>query len=191
MDHSLSYKGSPFSSLSLPSLLGDALLSTKPRVPASQHHRWKGSHGQALSVPPQLPLHEHIKICATPTPTPWTHQDTLVRPHCGVMSPRARTISDSDLPPYSSLCENLQMTMHQKGFLNPTASLVSLEGPLSTGVMKPRLTNNYWTWWIEAPSNCTQKYNTTELKPIEIQAALMESILLKKLPQKKPSKIEI
>lgn len=178
MDHLPTYKGSPLSSLPLPAHLGDAPLSTKARVPASQHHRWKGSHGQAFSMPPQLPLHEHIKThLLVLIVVSWSQgQGLFLTQLCLLRVVSVRTC---------------KWQMYQKCFLNWTASLVSLEDPLSTGVLKPRLTTNYWTWWIEAPSNCTQKYNITELKPIEIRTTLIKSILLKKLPQKKLAKFQI
>ena len=173
VDHSLRHKGSPFASLSALTF-GWRSACYQGQGSASQHHRWKGSHGQAFSVPPQLPLHGHIK----------THLFVLI----------AVSWSQGQGPFLTQLClliaasaRTCKWQIHRKCFLNWTASLVSLEGPLSTGVMKPRLTNNYWAWWIEAPSNRTQKYNTTELKPTEIQIA----ISLKKLPQKKSSKTEI
>lgn len=144
----------------------------RPGFLLPQHQQMEGQPWPGFSMPPQLP--------------PWTHQDTLVRPHRGVLIPWARTTWTQLCLLIAASARTCKWQIHQKCFLNWTASLVSLEGPLSTGVMKPRLTNNYWTWWIEAPPTVMPKYDTTELKPTEIQIA----ILLKKLPQKKSSKLK-
>ena len=178
MDHSPTYKGSPLSSLPLPPIWVVLHFLPRPGFLLLSTTDGRATDGRAFSMPPQPPLREHIKThLFVLIMVSWSQgQGLFLTQLCLLRVVSARTC---------------KWQMYQKCFLNWTASLVSLEDPLSTGVLKPRLTTNYWTWWIEAPSNCTQKYNITELKPIEIWTALIKSILLKKLPQKKLAKFQI